>query len=68
MVYTDFIALILRDNRICFLTLTFHSRILINELQEKSKNLGIEFLSDNIKIIISVFWKEISLYVQNHTD
>ena len=47
------------------------ARIIIlisNKSQEKSKNISMEFLSDNVKIIVSVSRKETGLYVQNHTD
>ena len=36
--------------------------------QEKSKNLSMEFFSDDVKIIISVLRKEARLHAQNDPD
>ena len=36
--------------------------------QEKSKNLGMEFSLDNVKMVTYVSRKETNFYAQNYTD
>ena len=38
------------------------------KLQEKSKNLSMEFLADDVKIIISVLQKGESLHAESYAD